>query len=78
MFKKWDTAIFRYKVYRNDREGNSLEVMLHAKESTQCRKQAINKYLYGLIFSLRVERNPCKAIVSASQSSCEIRRSKSL
>lgn len=32
--KKWDTAIFRYKVYRNDRAGYSLVVNLHAKEST--------------------------------------------
>lgn len=57
MFKKWDTAIFRYKVYRNDREGNSLEVKLHAKKSMQCRKQAINKYLYGLKFSLKAEKS---------------------
>lgn len=34
-FKKWDTAIFRHKVYRNDRAGNSLEVKLHVKESLQ-------------------------------------------
>ena len=78
MFKKCDTAMFSDKVYRNDIAGISLEVKLHAMESTQCRKQAINKYLCGLKFTLRVERNPWKAIVSASQSSCEIHRSKSL